>query len=82
MACLVHRNSAEFEGLALFERLNCHSFQGWSPWTPVGVLTVQPHTSQLCLSHPSDVMFPRMENTTIFIPDLKYVKSILLKAQT
>ena len=30
MACLVHRNSAEFEGLALFERLNSHGGSAYS----------------------------------------------------
>ena len=70
MACLVHRNSAEFEVLALFERLNSHSFQWLRPWTPVGVLSARPQTPQLCLLRPSDAMFPRMENTTIFTPVL------------
>ena len=35
----------------------------------MGVLTLHPHIPQLCLSHPLDVVFPWMENTTIFIPE-------------
>ena len=42
--------------------------QGLRPWSPVGALTAHPDTPQLCLSHPKDAIFPRMENTTIFIP--------------
>ena len=42
----------------------------------VGVLTARPHTPQLCLSHPSDAMFPRMENTTIFIPEKKDLQNL------
>ena len=68
-ACLVFEgNSVEFEGLTLFERLNSHSFQVLHPCIPVGALTACPDTPQLCLLHPSDAMFPQIENTTILIP--------------
>ena len=52
----MHRISSECKGLALFERLNSH--------------TARPYTPQLCLWHPLEAMFLRMENSTIFIPGI------------